>query len=43
MVGDIDFESIQDKASMCTPVPGGIGPITNVLLIENIITNALRD
>lgn len=43
MVGDVDFESIENKASMATPVPGGIGPITNVLLIENIITNALRD
>lgn len=37
MVGDIDFEDVQDKASMCTPVPGGIGAITNVLLIDNII------
>ena len=35
--GDIDFEEIQEKASMCTPVPGGIGVVTNALLINNII------
>ena len=37
MVGDIDYEDIQEKASMCTPVPGGIGAITNAVLIDNII------
>lgn len=37
LVGDIDFEDIKNKASKCTPVPGGIGIITNSLLISNII------
>ena len=37
IVGDIDFEDIKEKASMCTPVPGGIGTITNAVLINNII------
>lgn len=37
IVGDIDFEDIKEKASMCTPVPGGIGTITNALLIDNVI------
>ena len=37
IVGDIDFEDIKEKASMCTPVPGGIGTITNAVLIRNII------
>lgn len=37
VVGDIDFEDIKDKALMCTPVPGGIGTVTNALLIDNII------
>ena len=37
IVGDIDFENIKEKASMCTPVPGGIGTITNAVLIRNII------
>ena len=37
IVGDIDFEDVKDKASMCTPVPGGIGTITNAVLIDNIM------
>ena len=37
MVGDIDYEDVKDKAAMCTPVPGGIGTVTNALLIDNII------
>lgn len=37
IVGDIDFEDIKYKASMCTPVPGGIGTVTNALLIDNIL------
>lgn len=36
-VGDIDFESIKEKAFACTPVPGGIGVVTNAVLIDNII------
>jgi len=38
IVGDIDYESVKEKASMCTPVPGGIGTVTNALLIDNIIS-----
>ena len=37
IVGDVDFEGIKEKAAMCTPVPGGIGVVTNALLINNII------
>lgn len=37
IVGDIDFEDVKEKASKCTPVPGGIGTVTNALLIDNII------
>ena len=37
IVGDIDFEDVKEKASLCTPVPGGIGTITNAVLIRNII------
>ena len=40
IVGDIDFEDIKEKASMCTPVPGGIGTITNAVLIRNIIESS---
>ena len=40
IVGDIDFEDVKEKASMCTPVPGGIGTITNAVLIRNIIESS---
>lgn len=38
--GDIDFEDVKEKAYAITPVPGGIGVVTNSLLIDNIITSA---
>jgi len=37
IVGDIDFESVKEKANACTPVPGGIGTVTNTLLLDNVI------
>ena len=37
MVGDIDFEDVKERAHAITPVPGGIGVVTNTLLIDNII------
>lgn len=37
VVGDIDFEDVNKKAKAITPVPGGIGTVTNTLLIDNII------
>ena len=35
VVGDVDRESVKDKTSFLTPVPGGIGPLTVVLLLKN--------
>ena len=35
--GDIDFEDVKEKALAITPVPGGVGIVTNCLLINNII------
>lgn len=35
--GDFDFESVVEKASFITPVPGGIGPVTIVSLMENVV------
>lgn len=35
--GDLDFESAKDKASWITPVPGGVGPMTVVTLLENTL------
>lgn len=42
MVGDVDFEEATEVASMITPVPGGTGPMTNVMLMKNLITAARR-
>jgi len=35
--GDIDFESVKNKASFITPVPGGVGPMTVICLMENCL------
>lgn len=34
--GDVDFETVKEKASYITPVPGGVGPMTVTMLIENV-------
>jgi methylenetetrahydrofolate dehydrogenase (NADP+)/methenyltetrahydrofolate cyclohydrolase len=42
IVGDVDFESVSKKASMITPVPGGVGPVTIAMLLENTVRSAQR-
>ena len=37
MVGDADFENLKDYVAMITPVPGGVGPVTNAVLLLNLI------
>jgi len=37
IVGDVDFESVYDKVSLITPVPGGVGPITIAMLLKNTL------
>lgn len=37
IIGDVDFENVKKKASFISPVPGGIGPITVIKLLENIL------
>ncbi|MBI3485569.1 bifunctional 5,10-methylenetetrahydrofolate dehydrogenase/5,10-methenyltetrahydrofolate cyclohydrolase [Candidatus Daviesbacteria bacterium] len=37
LVGDVDFESVLPKASKITPVPGGVGPMTVICLMENVV------
>jgi methylenetetrahydrofolate dehydrogenase (NADP+)/methenyltetrahydrofolate cyclohydrolase len=37
LVGDVDFDSAQDKAAWITPVPGGVGPMTIATLLENTL------
>jgi methylenetetrahydrofolate dehydrogenase (NADP+)/methenyltetrahydrofolate cyclohydrolase len=40
LVGDLDFESVAAKAEAITPVPGGVGPITDVQLLRNTVEAA---
>lgn len=40
IVGDVDFENIEKKASYITPVPGGVGPMTIAMLMHNVIKAA---
>ena len=37
MCGDVDFESVKDKVSKITPVPGGVGPMTIAMLMNNCV------
>lgn len=40
VVGDIDFDEVKEKASYITPVPGGVGPMTIAMLMENTVIAA---
>ena len=42
IVGDVDFENVEKKASMITPVPGGVGPMTVACLLSNTVTAAKK-
>ena len=42
LVGDVDFESAREVASLITPVPGGVGPMTIALLLRNTVRAAER-
>ena len=40
LVGDVDFENVEKKASFITPVPGGVGPMTITMLLANTLQAA---
>ena len=40
LCGDVDFEDIQDKAAMATPVPGGVGTVTTAVLAKHLVRAA---
>ncbi|HUS73462.1 MAG TPA: bifunctional methylenetetrahydrofolate dehydrogenase/methenyltetrahydrofolate cyclohydrolase FolD [Sedimentisphaerales bacterium] len=42
LVGDVDFEAVKEKASLITPVPGGVGPMTITMLLYNTVESAKR-
>ncbi len=37
LVGDVDFASVRDKASLITPIPGGVGPMTVISVLHNVV------
>ena len=43
LVGDVDFESAREVAGAITPVPGGVGPMTIVMLMANTLRSAERN
>jgi methylenetetrahydrofolate dehydrogenase (NADP+) / methenyltetrahydrofolate cyclohydrolase len=40
LVGDVDFEPVAERASLITPVPGGVGPMTPAMLLRNTVLAA---
>jgi len=42
LMGDVDFERVKEKASYITPVPGGVGPMTRAMLLQNVVLVAER-
>jgi methylenetetrahydrofolate dehydrogenase (NADP+) / methenyltetrahydrofolate cyclohydrolase len=42
LVGDVDFEAVQEVAGAITPVPGGVGPMTRAMLLSNTVKAARR-
>ena len=41
LIGDVDFESVKEKVSWITPVPGGVGPMTVCMLLKNTLSAAV--
>lgn len=42
LVGDVDFDSVSNKAAYITPVPGGVGPMTIAMLLSNTVESAIH-
>jgi methylenetetrahydrofolate dehydrogenase (NADP+)/methenyltetrahydrofolate cyclohydrolase len=42
VVGDVDFDRVQPVVAAITPVPGGVGPVTTVMLLDQVVTAAER-
>ena len=40
LAGDVEFDSVKEKASYITPVPGGVGPMTITMLMKNTVQSA---
>jgi len=42
LVGDVDFDAVRQVASLITPVPGGVGPMTIAMLLKNTVRAAAQ-
>ena len=42
LVGDVDFDNVKEVAGAITPVPGGVGPMTIAMLMQNTLNAAKR-
>ncbi|GAC1519397.1 MAG: hypothetical protein NVS3B14_21530 [Ktedonobacteraceae bacterium] len=42
IVGDVDFDAVKEVAAALTPTPGGVGPLTNILLLKQCMQAAWR-
>ncbi|MCA1797295.1 MAG: bifunctional 5,10-methylene-tetrahydrofolate dehydrogenase/5,10-methylene-tetrahydrofolate cyclohydrolase, partial [Geobacteraceae bacterium] len=42
LLGDVEFATASERASYITPVPGGVGPMTITMLLENTVQSARR-
>jgi methylenetetrahydrofolate dehydrogenase (NADP+)/methenyltetrahydrofolate cyclohydrolase len=40
LAGDVDFDTVKEVAGAITPVPGGVGPMTIAMLLENCVKSA---
>ena len=43
LCGDVDFENVKDKCSFITPVPGGVGPMTVTMLLQNTFNACIKN
>jgi methylenetetrahydrofolate dehydrogenase (NADP+)/methenyltetrahydrofolate cyclohydrolase len=43
LVGDVVYEEVVERVARLTPVPGGVGPLTNVMLVRNLLDLAEQD
>jgi methylenetetrahydrofolate dehydrogenase (NADP+)/methenyltetrahydrofolate cyclohydrolase len=43
LAGDVDFQAVKEVAGWITPVPGGVGPMTIAMLLENCIRASSRE
>ena len=43
LLGDVNFEDIKDKCSFITPVPGGVGPMTIAMLLQNTLLSSKKE